>query len=82
MRGLISFLYPASSALRHTDDMDHQDAYEKREVDEVENKLGEGDAFVVDKKLTRSGLWKLDRRYVYAWRIMACLTVWTELCRP
>ncbi|KAB5528808.1 hypothetical protein GE09DRAFT_1228566 [Coniochaeta sp. 2T2.1] len=41
--------------------MEHQDADDKREVDEVENKPGESDAFVIDKKLTRSGLWKLDR---------------------
>ncbi|KAB5517377.1 putative MFS transporter [Coniochaeta sp. 2T2.1] len=44
--------------------MEHQDAFEKREVDEVENKPGESDAFVIDKRLTRSGLWKLDRRIV------------------
>jgi hypothetical protein len=44
--------------------MDSQDAYEKRDVDEVENKIGEVGDVVVDKKLTRSVLWKLDTRLV------------------
>lgn len=44
--------------------MDNQDAYEKRYVDEVENKMGEIGDVVVNKKLTRSVLWKLDTRLV------------------
>lgn len=44
--------------------MANQDAYDKREVDEVENKVGEGGDIVINKKLTRSVLWKLDRRII------------------
>lgn len=44
--------------------MDNTDTYDKREVDEVENKVEEVSDVVFDKKLTRSVLWKLDTRFV------------------
>ncbi len=44
--------------------MDNQDAFEKKDVDEVENKIGDVGDVVVDTKLTRSVLWTLDRRLV------------------
>jgi hypothetical protein len=42
--------------------MSNQITYGKRDVDEVE-KVGHRDNIVLDQKLTRSVLWKLDTRY-------------------
>jgi hypothetical protein len=42
--------------------MDHQGTYEKRQVDEIEKPGAHGENVLLDKKMTRTVLWKLDTR--------------------
>lgn len=44
--------------------MDDGATYDKREVDEVE-KVKDGEDIIIDRKMTRTVLWKLDTRYVF-----------------